>query len=72
VEVPSVVGKSESDAADELRDSGLRITVTNRVHSDKVGASAVITQSPAAGSVVKTGQIVRVTVSLGTENQAQK
>ncbi len=69
VEVPSVVGKSESDATDELQDFGLRILVTSRVQSDKVGASAVIDQTPAAGSVVKTGQIVRVRI---TENQAQK
>ncbi|MGH9842727.1 MAG: PASTA domain-containing protein [Blastocatellia bacterium] len=72
VEVPSVVGKSKSDAADELQNFGLRIKVTSEVHSDKVDASAVIDQLPAPGSVVKTGQIVRVRVSLGTENRAQK
>ena len=75
VEVPNVVGKSESDATDELQDAGLRIKVTSRVHPDQAGPNAVpnavLDQLPAAGSVVKTGQIVRVRVSLGTGGQAR-
>jgi beta-lactam-binding protein with PASTA domain len=71
VEVPNVVGKSESEAAEELQDAGLRIKVTNRVHNTTVGAASVIDQSPAAGAIVKSGQIVRVSISLGAANQAR-
>ena len=72
IEVPNVVGKSESDAEIELQSYGLRINVINRSNSDKAGASAVVDQTPAAGAIVKTGQIVRVSVILGAENRAQK
>jgi serine/threonine-protein kinase len=68
VEVPNVVGKSESEAEDELQDAGLRIKVVSRVH-DVAAAHSVLDQSPKAGNVVKTGQIVRVSVSLGAGGQ---
>ena len=65
VEVPNVVGKSESDAADELEDYGLRIQVKSRVHNNKVPADTISDQYPPPGTVVKTGQLVRVSLSLG-------
>ena len=71
VEVPKVVGKSESEATSELLGYGLRIKVS-KSYNDKVEALAVVDQSPAAGTVVKTGQIVRVVISLGAQNQAKK
>ena len=72
VEVPNVVGKSESDATEELQGSGLRIKVTGKAYNDKVATSAVIEQSPLPGSTVKTGQFVRVSISLGPQIQAQQ
>lgn len=60
VEVPNVVGKSEVEAAKELDDQGLKIKVTSRAG----GEGAVIEQSPAAGDIIKTGQIVRVNVGV--------
>ena len=74
VEVPNVIGKSESIAEGELQDQGLRIKVTGKAYNDKVAAFAIMDQAPAAGTIVKSGQIVRVSISLGAAppNQAQK
>ncbi|NOT61508.1 MAG: PASTA domain-containing protein [Acidobacteria bacterium] len=65
VQVPNIVGKAEADATDELEDYGLRIAVRNRAHSEQYSANTVSEQVPAPGTVVKTGQQVRVTLSLG-------
>ena len=65
VQVPNIVGKAEADATDALEDSGLRIAVRGRAHSEQIPANAVSEQIPAPGTVVKTGQQVRVTLSLG-------
>ena len=64
VEVPNVVGKSEEAGREELDDAGLRMDV-KKAYSDKAPAGAISDQSPSAGTIVKTGQIVRVSVSLG-------
>jgi beta-lactam-binding protein with PASTA domain len=73
VEVPNVIGKSEEEAEEELLDQGLRIKVTGKAYNEKISVSAVADQAPAAGAIVKSGQIVRVSVSLGpAPNQAQK
>ena len=62
VEVPNVVGKSKEAARRELDEAGLRMDVKN---NDKAPAGLVIDQSPSAGTIVKTGQIVRVSLSPG-------
>ena len=65
VQVPNVVGKSEREAESVLENLGLKMSVRNRAHHDKVPASAVSEQQPAPGTTVKTGQSVRVSLSLG-------
>jgi len=65
VEVPNVIGKTEEAAMDALDDSGLRMKIKGRVHSDKVEANLVSDQSPAPGTVIKTGQLVRISISMG-------
>jgi beta-lactam-binding protein with PASTA domain len=72
VEVPNVVGKSEDEAAEELEGYGLRMQVKSRAHSDQAPRDVISDQSPPAGSVVKTGQLVRVSVSLGAPPGANK
>ena len=72
VEVPRVVGKTEEEAAEELEDYGLRMQVKSRAHHEQTPRDAVSDQSPPAGSVVKTGQLVRVSVSLGAPPGAGK
>jgi beta-lactam-binding protein with PASTA domain len=65
VRVPNVVSLKESVAQDELESSGLTIQVRGRAPHPQIQAGAVTDQSPAAGTTVKTGQLVRVTLSLG-------
>ena len=65
VYVPNVIGKTEEEAIEELEDVGLRLQRKGRTHSEQIARDAVCDQSPAAGSVVKTGQIVRVSLSMG-------
>jgi beta-lactam-binding protein with PASTA domain len=65
VQVPNVVGKAEADATGALEDNGLRMAVSRRTHSEQYSANAVTEQVPAPGTTVKTGQQVRVVLSLG-------
>jgi len=65
VSVPNLILMKESSAQDELEGAGLIMQVRARAPHQQVPFGAVADQSPAPGSVVKTGQIVRVTLSLG-------
>jgi serine/threonine-protein kinase len=71
VQVPDVIGKTESQAESVLSDSGLRMDVRSHTRHDKIPANAVSDQSPAPGTTVKTGQLVRVSVSLGPQTQTK-
>ncbi|HXR10371.1 MAG TPA: PASTA domain-containing protein [Candidatus Acidoferrales bacterium] len=66
VELPSVVGKSASDAKALLASKQLEMRITDRVFSE-LPANAVMQQSPPAGEEMKTGQDVRVVLSLGPQ-----
>jgi len=65
VEVPNVIGKTEEAATEALDDAGLRMKIKGRVHSDKIEANLVSDQSPAPGTIIKSGQLVRVSISMG-------
>ncbi|MGH9800422.1 MAG: PASTA domain-containing protein [Blastocatellia bacterium] len=65
VQVPDVTGKPEAEAIDALDDAGLRMKITGRAISPRFEANMVSDQSPSSGTVVKTGQIVRVNISTG-------
>jgi serine/threonine-protein kinase len=67
--VPNVVGKTEDDAVDTLRndDGDFKVT-TQRAFSDTVPEGRVISQSPGAGSEAAKGATVTITVSKGAED----
>lgn len=65
VEVPNVVGKTEEAATEALDDAGLRMKIKGRVHHDTVEANMVSDQFPAPGTTIKTGQLVRISISMG-------
>ena len=71
VAVPNVVGKSKEAARAEFDDAGLRMNVKSEAYNDKTPAGSVTDQSPSAGTIVKTGQIVRVSISLGATPAGQ-
>jgi serine/threonine-protein kinase len=64
VTVPNLVGENASDAADRLHRRGLEIAYRN-VESDDVPRDEVISQDPEAGSEVREGATVTVTISGG-------
>ncbi|ADW68200.1 PASTA domain-containing protein [Granulicella tundricola] len=65
VDVPSLSGLSDQDAAEAARKLGLNLSVENRFYSAAIPPNHVLSQSPAPGSLVRRGWQVRVTESLG-------
>jgi serine/threonine-protein kinase len=64
VDVPNVVGRTATEAADILHRRGLEVDFVNR-ESDSVPRDDVISQDPDAGTSVREGSHVTVTVSGG-------
>lgn len=71
VAVPNVVGKSREAALEVFDEAGLRMGVKSEAYNDKTPAGDVTDQSPSAGAIVKTGQIVRVSISRGAAPAGQ-
>lgn len=67
VEVPNVVNDSFVTAWDKLEEAGLRVSKQTKRYSPVVPQDHIIAQKPIAGSKVKTGRVVRVTISMGRE-----
>lgn len=61
--VPSLIGLPEEDAEFLVLGSGLRVGNKNYVASDSVATGQVFLQSPAAGTEVRTGEIVEIWIS---------
>jgi eukaryotic-like serine/threonine-protein kinase len=68
IEVPAVVGQSEEEARSTLASVGLRAQV-DRLPSDQPKGE-VTAQDPAAGAAAGVGDIVRLEVSSGPEEQS--
>jgi serine/threonine-protein kinase len=64
VQVTDVTGKPAAAATAALRRQGLRASVT-QAYSDTVGKGLVVATDPAAGTTVRAGRTVAVTVSRG-------
>jgi serine/threonine-protein kinase len=64
VDVPNVVGRNATEAADVLHRRGLEVDFVNR-ESDSVPRDEVISQDPVAGASAREGSHVTVTVSGG-------
>jgi beta-lactam-binding protein with PASTA domain len=64
-EVPNVVGETESDADGILVDANLMTGTITYVCDDVILAGVVISQIPAAGTVVNSGRAVDLVVSTG-------
>jgi serine/threonine-protein kinase len=64
IEVIDLVGRPQTEAALWANDNGLRLQA-EETYSDEVAAGSIISQETAAGTRVKKGDFVRVTVSLG-------
>jgi len=67
IEVPDVVGMSESDAASAINSAGLSVGSTGYLYSDTVPEGCVISQYPIAGTVVDAGSEVDLDISMGPD-----
>ncbi len=63
--VPSVVGQTEKDAQQTLKDAELQAKVVERRNSDTAKGGEVIEQTPPAGEKLPEDKIVRLVVSKG-------
>jgi eukaryotic-like serine/threonine-protein kinase len=67
VQVPALKGMTTADARSVAAGLGLRLDVDNRYYSADVAAGHILSQSPAAGTVVRREWRVRVAESLGSQ-----
>lgn len=70
VKVPDVVGKTESDAKDSLKEAGFNVGTVTQEYSDSVDAGKVISQSVDAEKYLEKGESVNLVVSKGKEAPA--
>jgi beta-lactam-binding protein with PASTA domain len=67
VQVPALKGMTVADARSQTAGLGLNLLVDNRYYSADVAAGHILTQVPAAGTVVRREWRVRVAESLGPQ-----
>lgn len=67
VQVPALKGMTIAQARSETAGLGLNLDVDNRYYSGDVAAGHILSQSPAAGTVVRREWQVRVAESLGPQ-----
>jgi beta-lactam-binding protein with PASTA domain len=70
VKVPDFRGMSDAEALRKAANAGLDISIEDRFYSAVVPESRIVTQSPQAGSIVRTGWHVRLSQSLGAQKVA--
>ena len=67
VQVPALKGMTVAEARSQAAGLGLNLDVDNRYYSADVAAGHILSQSPAAGTVVRREWQVRVAESLGPQ-----
>ena len=67
VNVPDVVGLTQTDANAAIITAGLVVGTITTDYNDSVAAGDIISQSPAAGTTVEPNTAVDIVISLGTE-----
>ncbi len=65
--VPDLTGMTESDAINAIRNAGFELGDIDREYNKDVDEGKIFAQSPAAGTMVKSGTLITITVSKGTE-----
>jgi beta-lactam-binding protein with PASTA domain len=70
VKVPDFRGMGEADARRKAAADGLEMSVDDHFYSAVVPESRIVTQSPAPGTIVRSGWQVRVGQSLGAQKVA--
>jgi beta-lactam-binding protein with PASTA domain len=70
VKVPDFRGMTEADARRKAAADGLEMSIDDHFYSAVVPESRIVTQSPATGTIVRTGWQVRLGQSLGAQKVA--
>lgn len=70
VEVPDLLGKTESQAKKALEAVGLKLGKTDEADSSRYDKGEVMAQDPTSGTKVDEGSTVSITVSTGDEEQS--
>jgi beta-lactam-binding protein with PASTA domain/Ca2+-binding RTX toxin-like protein len=68
ISVPNVVGLTDAAAQTAITDATLTVGTITEQNSDTVAAGSIISQDPAAGTLVETGAVVTLVRSLGRAN----
>jgi hypothetical protein len=69
IEVPYVLGKTFEDAKKEIEAQGLRVIRLADEYNDDVPEGQIILQEPEAGSLLPSGEVIKITVSMGPEEE---
>ena len=70
VTVPDLQGKSPAEARRIAEDTGLTADVEREYYSTTMPEGKVLSQTPVAGTIVRSGWELRLTVSLGPQRAA--
>jgi serine/threonine-protein kinase len=65
-----VTGKTQDAAADILEEAGLGMEISAQEYRSDKPAGTILSQYPAAGSKIKSGRIIKVSISSGTRDVA--
>lgn len=65
VRVPDLLGKDVVSVIEIVNQAGLQLKVDRREPSQTIPKDSIISQDPAAGTGIKKGRFLRITVSLG-------
>lgn len=63
IDVPTVVGKSESKATELLEMADLIPVVNDSVYQKGIAPGCVLEQNPKAGTIVKSGHVIHLTIN---------
>lgn len=66
-EMPDIVNSNYTEATVLLSQKGLFVEISDEIYSTEFSANTILTQTPAAGEMVKSGQKVAVVISLGAK-----
>lgn len=65
ISVPSLVGKTDSEAQSAIKSAGLKVGTVTYQYSDETEKGYVVSQSPYSGNKVNSGSTVNIVVSKG-------
>ena len=67
VKVPDLLGKTESEAKEELKKYNLGYQIIGRETSDKYDKGEILSQDPSSGTEVEKNQTIKIKISTGAE-----